>query len=259
MSVELAHDDLGTGKPLVILHGLLGAGRNWGGLAKRFAQEGFRVIAPDLRNHGRSPHHPIISYPTMAQDVAALLDAKGIDQAALLGHSMGGKVAMTLALSQPERVERLLALDIAPVAYQGHGFSHYIAAMRTAPLDGTDRRSDIDAHLAPVAPDDAVRAFLLSNLGRTEGHFTWLPNLPVLQSQMDNLTGWPTAQNQAVYRGPSLFLHGGASNYLRAEHHGLIKTLFPSALIDNIAGAGHWVHAEKPQEFLARSLAFLRA
>ncbi len=259
MTVDLAFDDVGTGMPLVIMHGLLGAGRNWGSLAKRFAHEGFRVIVPDLRNHGRSPHHPIISYPAMAEDVLRLLESLKISQAAVLGHSMGGKVAMAMALQQPDRVARLLALDVAPVAYQGHGFSHYIAAMRSAPLASTDRRADIESHLAPVAPDAAVRAFLMSNLARDDGRFIWQPNLPALQEAMETIVGWPSHLADARYEGPTLFLAGGASAYVRPAHHGLIRSAFPLAEIDQIPEAGHWVHAEKPQEFLQRALHFLRA
>jgi esterase len=258
MTVNLAFDTLGSGPPLVIMHGLLGSARNWGSLSKRFAQEGFRVILPDLRNHGRSPHHPITSYPAMAGDVVALLDSLGVERAAILGHSMGGKVAMTMALTQPERVERLLALDVAPVAYQGHGFSHYIAAMRSAPVAQTERRADIDAFLQAVAPEPAIRAFLLSNLAREGERFVWQPNLPALQDAMDAIVGWPPSLAGTRYDGPTLFLAGGASGYVRTEHHGLIRALFPQATIDHIADAGHWVHAENPGAFLRQSLGFLR-
>jgi len=256
MSLELARRSFGEGPPVVVLHGLLGASRNWQGLAKALGRR-FRVITADLRNHGTSPWDASVDYAAMAGDVAALMEAEGLERAHLVGHSMGGKVAMALALTQPQRVDRLIVVDIAPVAYD-HGHEELIGAMRGVDLGAMRRRDDVDRALAGAVPDQATRAFLLQNLETdpAEG-LRWRPNLAILESNMAVLTGWPDDLAGRRHDGPALFLRGGRSGYVDQAHEPAITAQFPGARIETIDGAGHWVHAEAPAAFLEAAEAFL--
>ncbi|HEY5719706.1 MAG TPA: alpha/beta fold hydrolase, partial [Gammaproteobacteria bacterium] len=176
MAVELYYREEGSGAPLLVLHGLFGSSSNWARLARGLAAE-FRVICADLRNHGRSPHAAGMSYPQMAADVVALLDRLRLDRVALLGHSMGGKVAMQVALNQPERVSRLLVADIAPRAYRGNQ-AIVLEALEALHLDSLASRREADERLAAQVPETGVRAFLLTNLTQEQGRFGWRINLP---------------------------------------------------------------------------------
>lgn len=254
-TVELAYSETGDGPPLVILHGLFGSRRNWASHARHLGER-FRVLTLDLRNHGESPWAEAMSYRLMAADVAAFLERHGLAGATVLGHSMGGKAAMLLALEQGPLVGRLLVVDIAPVAY-GHSHLPLIEAMRAVDLGAAARRSDVDQALQGAVPDPGLRSFLLHNLASEGGQLRWRINLAALGDNMDALIGYPDDLAGLSYADASLFLAGAASDYLRAEHHPLIRSLFPAAEFDAIAGAGHWVHAEQPQAFLARVQAFL--
>lgn len=239
----------GAGPPLVIAHGLFGSGRNWGVIAKRLSQ-GRRVVTVDMRNHGASPWTATHSYPELAADLAGVVPGP-MD---LLGHSMGGKAAMQLALQAPERVRRLIVADIEPVAYS-HTQQGMIDAMRTVDLSVVTKRSDADAQLAAQVDDPGVRAFLLQSLD--VGAKAWRLNLDTLEREMVTITGWPgTAGN---FEGPTLFLSGGNSEYVRREHRDLVRSQFPKARFASIPGAGHWLHAEKPREFEAAARTFLDA
>ncbi len=240
--------------PLVIAHGLFGSARNWGAVAKRLAR-GREVIAVDLRNHGESPHDPDASYPALAADLAELIDAEG-GRADLLGHSMGGKAAMALALIAPSRVARLVVADIAPVAY-GHSQIGYVRAMQGVALGGVARRSDADAALAATVPDPALRAFLLQSLAIGPDGARWRLDLATLADQMPEIMDFPAIDGR--FEGPTLFLTGGASDYVRAEHWPEILARFPNARRETLPGVGHWLHAEAPQAFAAAVAAFLDA
>lgn len=236
--------------PLVIVHGLYGSARNWGVIAKRLAD--IRdVITVDQRNHGQSPWADSHSYPDMAADLAEVITAIG-QPVDLLGHSMGGKAAMQLALTQ-ERfsdqplIRRLILGDIAPVAY-GHDQTQYARAMQAVDLTGLTSRSEAEARLAEHLDDAALRAFFLQSLElRGEGAPRWRLNLQVLERDMANVVGWPDTQGR--FDGPTLFLSGANSHYVRPEHRDHIRALFPHARFAKIPGAGHWLHAEKPREF----------
>jgi esterase len=256
MPVRLAAMEYGEGPPLAILHGLFGAGRNWASIAARLAAH-HRVIALDLRNHGASPWADAMHYAAMAADVRETLHALGHRRFALLGHSMGGKAAMMLALSHDEAVRRLVVVDIAPVGYAARHLS-YAQAMRALDLAAIKRRSDADAALAPEVPDAAERGFLLQNLVFDDGAPRWRLNLAAIERGMPSLVDFPAMTGGAVYHGPALFVAGGRSDYLRPEHEPAIRHLFPNARIARIADAGHWVHAEQPQAFLDIVEPFLR-
>lgn len=255
MRLALVETGEATSPPLVILHGLLGSSRNWGSVAKALG-ESWRVVALDLPNHGASPWSETMDYPFMAREIAASIEALG-RKVVLLGHSMGGKAAMTLALTRPDLVERLIVVDIAPVTYT-HTFSPFIRAMRAVKLSEMRSRADVSAALEPAVPDRAFRAFLLQNLESGVEGYRWRPNLAVLVAHMDDILGFPAFPPGCVYSGPTLFLSGGRSDYLRPSHHETIAALFPAACYAEIAAAGHWVHADAPEAFLAALGNFLR-
>ncbi|MGF1561568.1 MAG: alpha/beta fold hydrolase [Geminicoccaceae bacterium] len=251
MAVELPASVVGEGRPMVILHGLLGAGRNWDSLAKRFAQKGVQAHVLDLRNHGSAPWAEPFDYPAMAEDVAAYIAKAGLDRPVLLGHSMGGKAAMMLALTQPERQSGVIIADIAPVAYS-HDLRAYGEAMRAADLSAVQRRAQVDEQLQDAIAEAPIRAFLLQNLEPTEQGFRWRPNLDVIIAHMADLTGWPALDPALAFDGPALFIYGGASDYVGEARHEAILARFPNADFASIDGAGHWLHAERPNEFIAK-------
>jgi len=257
MSLDLAFAETGAGPPLVILHGLFGSGRNWASVARALGAR-HRVFTLDLRNHGDSPRAASMGYREMAADVAHFLARHGLEGATVIGHSMGGKTAMVLALEHGALVGRLIVVDIAPVAYR-HSHLPLIEAMAAVDLARASRRAEVDAALKDAAPEAGLRAFLLHNLETGEGDLRWRVNLAALGDNMDELIGYPDGLEGRSYAGPALFLAGADSDYLRREHAAAIRALFPAAEIDAIAGAGHWVHAEQPQAFLARVQAFLEA
>ncbi len=260
--MELSYYASGTATgrpPVVILHGLFGSGRNWLTISRRLSQRHL-VYALDLRNHGDSPWDDEISYPILADDVDGFLDEHGLGRVAFIGHSMGGKTAMWLALTRPQRVARLLVADIAPVAYPDR-LSPYFEAMRSVPLDSLERRGDADPYLAAVEPDEKTRAFLMQNLRKGEsGAWGWRCHLEALDAELLNLVGWPDPPAGARYDGPTLFLRGGASDYVDPARQGAaIDALFPAARHAVIDGAGHRVHSDAPDAFLREAEAFLDA
>jgi esterase len=250
----LACTEAGEGPPLVLLHGLFGAGQNWGAIRRALAPR-FRVLAPDLRNHGASPHAREMSYATMAADVAETMDAAGIARAALLGHSMGGKVAMTLALAQPGRVERLVVADIAPVRYRPT-LRGYVAAMQALPLMPGLTRRQADEALAATIPEAGIRAFLLQSLRFETDPPEWRLGLAAIAEAMSGIEDFAPPAG-ATYGGPTLVMAGARSPYIRPEHHAAFRALFPRAAFATVPDAGHWLHAENPGGFLAALEPFL--
>lgn len=241
--------------PLVIVHGLYGSARNWGVIARRLAD--IRdVTAVDLRNHGDSPHFPSHSYADLAQDLAQLIGSIG-QPVDLLGHSMGGKAAMQLALIQGALIRRLVVADIAPVAYD-HDQTRHVEAMQSLDLANISTRAEADAALARTISDAALRAFFLQSLDfKTTATPRWKLNLEVLKAEMPLITGWPDTPGQ--FTGPTLFLTGAQSHYVRPEHRDAILAQFPKARFAKLPGAGHWLHAEKPREFEEAVRVFLTA
>jgi pimeloyl-ACP methyl ester carboxylesterase len=249
----MAHGE--SGVPVVILHGLLGSARNWSSFARRLGAS-HRVFALDLRNHGASPWADAMSYDQMADDVRAFLARQGLRSAAVVGHSMGGKVAMRLALTHGEQVERLVVVDIAPVAYR-RGFNAYVEAMRDLDLSGINRRAEADALLADKIEDRGVRGFLLQNLASGEDGLSWRVALQALSDNMPEIMNFPEPPAGARYEGPALFVTGGRSDYVRPEHHAEILRLFPHARVETIPDIGHWVQAEAPDRFFELVADFL--
>jgi len=256
VSVALACRELGHGPPLLCLHGLLGSGTNWRSIGRRLAERGRRVLLVDLRNHGRSPHAPGMRYAELAGDVLALLEREGIERAALLGHSMGGKCAMHLALAAPERVERLVVADIAPRP-SGHEHAALLAALRALPAAALASRRAADAALAAHLPDPALRQFLLQNLV-PGSEPRWRVDLAAIAAALPDLAGFDPPPAGARYPGPALFVRGERSDYLSEADLPLIEGWFPRARLVTVAGAGHWLHAERPDAFLAVIAPFLR-
>ena len=234
-----------AGAPLLIMHGLFGSLGNWGWHSRELAMN-FAVTGLDLRNHGGSPHSNVMDYQCMADDVLEFMDDHGIERCHLLGHSMGGKVAMQLALQAPHRVDHLVVADIAPVQYQGEHDSVF-SGLLAIDLAAIGSRSEADSILVKYEEDELVRQFLLTNLVRNpEGGFHWRINLQVLHASYSKLRDRPTG---SVFDGPVLFLKGALSNYITEKHRDEILQRFPKAKIKVIMHTGHWLHAEKPQTF----------
>lgn len=244
-----------SGPRVVVLHGLFGQGRNWNTIAKALADD-YRVTAVDLPNHGRSDWTDKIDYREMADQVASLISAD--EPVALVGHSMGGKVAMALALRHPELVERLCVVDIAPIDYgRGTDFRRYIDAMQNMDLTTIVTRADADAALAEAAPDPGVRAFLLQNLRRDGASWQWQANLETVGRDLAVISGWPDDLAAATYEGPVLWVAGATSNYIPDSAVAAMRAAFPRVQKTVIKGAGHWVHADQPDVFVAVLKGFL--
>jgi esterase len=255
VAVDLAATEYGSGPPLLILHGIFGSARNWSSLAQRLGATN-RVFALDARNHGASPWAPTMSYDDMVGDVVAFCAARRLGRIALLGHSMGGKTAMLCALHHAEMVERLIVVDVAPVSYPPV-LAAYAQAMLTVDLASIRRRVDVDRRLAAAIPSAAERAFLLQNLVFDDKGAHWRLNLPVIERFIPEIAGFPALSAGMSFAGPALFVSGSRSDYLRPEQVALVQRLFPQARIARIAEAGHWVHAERPDVFLAALAPFL--
>ncbi len=244
-----------AGHPLLILHGLFGSLGNWNWQSTKLSEH-YAVTALDLRNHGGSPHADKMDYAAMADDVLAFMDEQQMGSVYLLGHSMGGKVAMQLALAKPQRIDKLVIADIAPVTYQGE-HDQIFAGMQAIDLQKITSRNEADAMLADYVDDELVRQFLLTNLLRdTEGKFYWRINLPVLASSYEQLRDKPSAVGS--YDKPTLFVKGALSNYITDAHKAEIMKIFPAAQLKVIMQTGHWLHAEKPQTFYHLVHAFLK-
>ncbi len=258
MSEALHIRSYGEGeRTVVLLHGLLGLGSNLGALARALAPR-CRVIVPDLRNHGRSFRAPGMSYRDLALDLALTLDAAGLPYASVLGHSMGGKLAMQFALDFPERCERLLVADIAPVAYAAHHGAVFDALQDIAERPDADR-SETARLLAERLPDPALVSLLLMHRERLDdGAWCWRLGLRHIVEGYPQILAPPVmGTGSCAWNGPALFLRGERSDYVLPGHRASIDALFPAAVIETLAGAGHWLHAEKPDVFIPRACEFL--
>ena len=255
--VNLQFNEYGTdGPPLIVLHGLFGSARNWAGHARSLA-ETHRVYALDLRNHGSSGRAMTMTYEEMAEDVAGFIADEGISEPIIMGHSMGGKVAMQLALAAPGLVQALIVVDIAPVTY-GHDMLDYIAAMQMLDLSGEQRRAELEEELREGIHDPGVTAFLMTNLERANGGFQWRINLTAISAGMSAISAFSPPPD-ATYSRPTVFIAGSESSYIRDSHRDRISELFPKSRTVTIKDANHWVHADQPEAFLKTVKAFLGA
>ena len=254
----------GSGPPVVLLHGLFGASSNFGAVQRALSAT-HRVAAFDLRNHGASPHDPAMSYGGMAADVLESMSAHGMEAAAVLGHSMGGKVAMRMALHAPGRISRLFVADIAPVAYQ-HNNRAVADALLALPLDAGLTRPQADALLDPAIPDPGIRGFLLQNL-RPGATPSWRIGLSEITAALPAIEGWdpPSSRDSEpadpgpTYPGPVLVARGERSDFVLPEHRPAFRALFPAVRFVTLRNAGHWLHADAPAAFIQTVQGFLGA
>lgn len=244
--VELAFEEFGdsNNSPLIILHGFFASSRNWRQIALRLAAR-FHVYVPDIRNHGASPHNPLMDYPSMAADLLRFMDDHNFKTASLLGHSMGGKVAMWLALTAADRVNKLIVADIAPVSYK-HSFDKTILGLKTLPLAEISNRKQAETLLAETIPELSYRQFLLQNLVLQDGKYCWRVDLDIFHQMSPNIAAFPNADHLAPFTGKALFIAGADSDFVKPED---IKSLFPKAALSTIADAGHWLHIQQPDAF----------
>ena len=243
-----------VGLPILLAHGLFGQGRNLGALARRLS-DARPVVTVDMRNHGDSFHDAVHDYVTMAGDLADVIADLG-GQADVVGHSMGGKAAMALALTRPDMVRKLAIMDIAPVAY-GHTQEHLIDAIESLDLSAVDRRSTADAMLAERVDDPGVRAFLLQSLDLKSDPKAWRLNLPALRDQMGQILGWPEDLPKAGFSGPVLEIAGERSDYLSEAGQAALREHFPQARVIRVKDAGHWLHADAPEAVAQILVSFL--
>ena len=244
-----------AGQPrLLIAHGLFGSARNWRAIAKRLSHK-FHITVVDMRNHGRSPFRDEMTYTAMAEDLAEVIAKTGAP-ASVLGHSMGGKAAMALALSEPDHIEKLIIADIAPVSYS-HSQMPVLDAIDAVDLSNVTRRSDIDAALARTLDDPAVRAFVVQSLELTTGPARWCLNTAALRAHMPEILAFPTLSGQ--FLGETLFVTGALSDYVTEDARVEIAARFAQPRYVALKNAGHWLHADQPRAFIATVDAFLSA
>ena len=257
--MKLFHRSYGNGPPLIILHGLYGSSDNWVSIAK-MVSEHYTVYLPDLRNHGLSPHSEVMNYQAMSEDLLELAQQLNLNNFFLAGHSMGGKVAMSFALTWPEKISGLLIVDISPFVNEFGKNNEYLKhktileAMYKLNLSKITTRNDADAELKKKIKSEKIRGFILKNLQRsTENKFTWKPNVPVLLNNLESIMESidpGTIPDEQITGFPVIFLKGSESDYIKKEDYPAILKIFPAAEINEIQGAGHWLHADKPEEFV---------
>ena len=244
-------------KPIVVLHGVLGLSDNWDYFGKRFAELGFYVIVPDMRNHGQSPRYETFNYKVMARDIKKVLEYEHITRCYVIGHSMGGKIAMMLAFENPQLVERLEVLDISPRKFE-HPLQHvgFIDAMGKVDLKHVQRRVDVEEQLAKYNFEKRVLLFLLKNLSYSHEHgFRWKPYLKSIYKNITEIG--KGLENQGVYNGPTLFIRGGQSDYILDKDIEQIKHQFTDYQLVTLPESGHWIHVDDPAGFMRETEKFL--
>ena len=246
--MKLHYKSYGEGKPVIIMHGLFGSGDNWRTIATHLASD-YCCIVVDMRNHGRSPHEDEMNFKLMSEDIRELVIDLGYAQVSLIGHSMGGKVAMTFALTYPELVDKLIVVDIAPKKYQPR-HQTVIKAIEAVVPEQLNDRSEAEQILSQYLGDDqSTILFLMKNLTRLQGGgFSWKANMPVIISSYDQLVDEVIPGH--IFKKPCLFIRGEQSRYIQDEDIPNIRLIFPAAEIKTISGAGHWVHADAPEAFV---------
>ena len=250
MALDLAYETVGSGPPLVVLHGLFGSRGNWRGIARELAATN-TVHTMDLRNHGASPWADSMGYGEMADDVLQLIQFLGLEQATLMGHSMGGKVAMALALRYPQEVGRLVVVDIAPVSY-ADTLTPFAQAMSNADVMAAASRTEVQRRLQQAVPDEGVVPFLMQNLVTRNDHFDWRLNLMGISASMQQLCVFPSELTDLCFKGPVTVIAGEHSNYVAKRDGSSFRPMFTQVAVEVIDGANHWVHADQPTVFVQR-------
>ena len=251
--MQLHFQEYGRGEPLIVLHGLFGSSDNWHSVSRQLSSM-FHVFALDQRNHGRSPHSHDMSYPVMAVDVLEFVTNRRLERPILLGHSMGGKTAMEVALSQPTIVSKLVVADIAPKSYPAR-HDHILEGLLSLKLTAFHDRNDVEEALAPTIPDLAVRRFLLKSMRRGDTGFEWQIGLQEIAANYEAINAGLLPNR--TFSGPTLFLRGEHSDYVSEDDLAPIQRLFPAAVFEILPGAGHWLHAEAATLFIAAVKRFL--
>ncbi|MEM9920025.1 MAG: alpha/beta fold hydrolase [Bacteroidota bacterium] len=252
--MQLNFKEFGQGDPIIILHGLFGMLDNWKTLGRKLS-ENHTVLLVDQRNHGRSPHLPGHNYQLMAEDLQHFMESRWIYKAHIIGHSMGGKTAMQFALDYPDLVDKLVVVDIGPKAYKGGHEAIFDALLALEP-DKVDSRQEAEAFLAQRIDDKGIRQFLMKNLSRNKaGGFQWKMNLLAIHEYYSRIL--EALPDDRTFSGETLFVRGGHSNYLQAEELDSLRKIFPQAQMETVEEAGHWIHAEAPEQLLKILTKFL--
>lgn len=244
--MKLFYRELGQGSPVIIMHGLFGSSDNWLTQARMLSSH-YRVFSLDLRNHGQSPHDDAFSYPAMVDDLREFVDDHNLADPVIIGHSMGGKVAMNFALAHPEKLSKLVVVDIAPKPYN---LEHYVIldGLKAISIDKVSSRAEADKILSEFVKEPDVRQFLLKNLQRkASGGFNWKINLPAVDKNLPNIG--VDLEFEGTFRKPTLFIRGAGSEYVNDKDMDRILKIFPVAELQTL-DTGHWVQAEKPREFV---------
>lgn len=255
MTFRLHYNIHGEGIPVIILHGLFGSSRNWQTAAKTLSED-YQVITPDLRNHGQSFHAQSMTYTEMAEDILELIKTNSLDNVCLIGHSMGGKVAMVTALEYPDRINHLAVLDIAPVSYE-HRYGKIFSTLQNLPLDRIKNRNEAEQMLNEQFEDLFLVRFLLQNLSRTDNGFEWRINLTAIQENIEHISSFPEPGDKSMFEKPALFLGGEYSQFIQPVHKEPVSRYFPKAEIEYIKNAGHMLHIEKPEVVVERIRQFI--
>ena len=257
--MKLFYREYGEGRPVVILHGLLGISDNWVAFSRRLSAEGYRVLIPDQRNHGHSPHHPVLNYYALTDDLSEFIETHRLQDPVILGHSMGGKVAMRYTLEHPDTVEKIIVVDTSLRPY--YRFNYHlklIDAMLSVDLDALSNREDVEKQLIGKISDHRLVQFLLKNLARKEkGKFVWRPNLTAISNNVDAM--YDGVFYSTRFDKPALFIRGGKSDYILDEDIPAIMQNFPEAILKTIENGTHWVHADEPEIFYREVSGFIKS
>jgi pimeloyl-ACP methyl ester carboxylesterase len=257
--MDLFYREYGKGQPIIILHGLLGISDNWVGISRKLAAEKYRVLIPDQRNHGQSPWHPVLNYYALVDDLSEFIESKKLINPIILGHSMGGKVAMRYALENSGAVTRIIIVDTSLRSYVNFDYHlKLINTMLTVDFNKVSERREVKVALSEKVGDERLVQFLMKNLyWKEKGLFAWRPNLQVISDQIEDL--YDGVFYSARFEKPALFIRGGKSDYILEEDYTAIYQNFPLAVIKTIKNATHWVHADEPEEFYRLLIEFLKS
>ncbi len=251
--MKLFYREFGNGKPFIIIHGLFGMSDNWVAIAKQIAEKGFRVILPDLRNHGQSLHSSVFDYPSMVNDLLDLFNSLCINKALICGHSMGGKVAMNFAIAHPDRVEKLIVADMGVKEYAVHN-NDILDAMLSVDFTAVSSRKEVEEKIEEFVKSYSVRQLLMKNLNRNGNAFEWKLNALSIKDNFKNI--FLRVETEKPFNKPVLFIHGELSDYVLDSDFEDIKKIFPSAVLEAVPNAGHWIHADNPEFFIESILDF---